>query len=102
MASRFLFRRPRRPAGACGARDGRRARSSAFCRAGWVRGIRCGWRRRGRGMDTRFRTRSTCSRQSWGGMRSSTRGGVFVGGGGRGGVGVEGGGGGQQGGGGGG
>ena len=48
-------------------------RSLGFCRAGSAREIRYGWRRRWRCMGMRSRTRSTCLRLGWAGMRSSTR-----------------------------
>src|ERR1039458_5905843 len=53
MGSRSTFRRTSRPAGGCGARCWRRARSSAYCPVGWARGIRCGWGRRGGATATR-------------------------------------------------
>ena len=39
--------------------------SSASCRAGWARAIRCGWKRRCRSMSTKFPRRLTSLRLIW-------------------------------------
>src|ERR1035441_7128218 len=73
MASRSISRRMSRPAGGCGMRGWRQARSSAYCGAGWALGIPCGWSRQWRCTGTRFRRRRTCLKRAWGGTQSWTK-----------------------------